>query len=268
MSNIFLDIIFVTVFNFGLAGIAWATFICQGVSCILALILVFLRLNKIKTEGKTKLFSKRLFKDISLIAIPSILQQSFVSVGNVIIQGVINGFGSAAMAGYSASIKLNNLVITSLTTVGNGISNFTAQNIGAQKFTRVKEGFYAGLKLVWTLCVPIVIIYLFAGKYIVYAFIDSPTDMAMEVALQILNILAPFYFVVSTKLVSDGILRGAGMMNKFMAATFIDLFLRVTLSIVLSEWLGIIGIWISWPVGWIIGTSISVLFYKSGKWNK
>ena len=83
-----------------------------------------------------------------MIAVPSILQQSFISVGNIVIQGVINSFGSGVMAGYSASVKLNNLVITSLTTLGNGISNFTAQNIGASKMERVRSGFKAGLKLV------------------------------------------------------------------------------------------------------------------------
>lgn len=267
VSNIGVDILFVTAFRMGVSGVAWATFICQGISCVLALIVVFKRFSGIKTEGKIKLFSWGLFKRFAVIAIPSILQQSFISVGNIIIQSVINGFGAAVMAGYSAAVKLNNMVITSLTTLGNGISNFTAQNLGAAKFDRIKSGFRAGLKLVWVLCAPIVLLYELLGRQLVGIFLESPTGTALDAGFQFLAIISPFYFVVATKLVSDGILRGAGMMKQFMTATFTDLILRVTLAEVLSLTpLGTTGIWTSWPIGWVIATIISVAFYKRAKW--
>lgn len=266
-SNIGMDILFVTAFKMGVAGVAWATFLCQGVSCILALVFVFRRFVGIHTEGRVPVFSGRLLGQISVIAIPSILQQSFISVGNIIIQGVINSFGSSVMAGYSASIKLNNLVITSLTTLGNGVSNYTAQNMGAGKPQRVREGFRAGVKLVWVLCIPLFLLYFFAGKRLVYLFLQEPAGTAMQVGIEILRIFAPFYFIISAKLVADGILRGAGMMGKFMAATFTDLILRVVLAVVLSKTaLGTTGIWMAWPVGWTVATVLSVLFYHTGVW--
>ena len=268
LSNIGMDILFVTAFKMGVAGVAWATFICQGISCILAVVFVFIRLAKIKTTEKSKIFSWKLLGKISVVAIPSILQQSFISVGNIIIQGIINSFGSAVMAGYSASIKLNNLVITSLTTLGNGISNFTAQNLGAQKPERVKEGFKSGIKLVWMLCIPLTILYIFVGKYLLYIFLDNPSGTAMDVGIEILRILAPFYIVVSAKLVADGVLRGAEMMNKFMIATFTDLVLRVVLAKALSIPFGTTGIWLAWPIGWSVATVLSVIFYRTGIWRK
>lgn len=270
LSNIGVDILFVTAFNMGVSGVAWATFICQGVSCVLAMLFVFRRLATIKTQEKPAVFSWNLFKRIAVVAVPSILQQSFISVGNIIIQGIINNFGASVMAGYSASIKLNNLVITSLTTLGNGISNFTAQNLGAGKLKRVSEGFRAGLKLVWLLCVPLTLLYLFAGKYLVYVFMDNPTGTAMDVGVEILRILSPFYFVVSAKLAADGVLRGAGMMKKFMIATFTDLILRVVLAEVLSriQELGATGIWLAWPIGWTVAMVVSILFYRTGSWRK
>lgn len=268
LSNIGMDILFVTAFKMGVAGVAWATFICQGISCILAVAFVFIRLAKIKTTEKSKIFSWKLLGKISVVAIPSILQQSFISVGNIIIQGIINSFGSAVMAGYSASIKLNNLVITSLTTLGNGISNFTAQNLGAQKPERVKEGFKSGIKLVWMLCIPLTILYIFVGKYLLYIFLDNPSGTAMDVGIEILRILAPFYIVVSAKLVADGVLRGAEMMNKFMIATFTDLVLRVVLAKALSIPFGTTGIWLAWPIGWSVATVLSVIFYRTGIWRK
>ena len=269
LSNIGVDILFVTAFDMGVAGVAWATFLCQGISCVLALVVVFHRFRKIRTEGKIQIFSWQLFGSFAVVAVPSILQQSFISVGNIVIQSVINGFGPAVMAGYSASVKLNNMVITSLTTLGNGISNFTAQNLGAAKYDRIKAGFRAGLKLVWALCIPLVLLYEFAGKWLVYIFLESPTGAAMDTGVLFLRIVSPFYFVVAAKLVSDGILRGAGMMKKFMIATFTDLVLRVALAEILSRTaLGTTGIWLSWPIGWTIAAILSILFYVTVKWGQ
>ena len=269
LSNIGMDILFVEAFDMGVAGVAWATFLCQGVSCVLAVVVVLLRLRKIHTEGKVRVFSGELLKRFILIAVPSTLQQSFVSIGNIIIQSVINGFGTDVMAGYSAAVKLNNLVITSFTTLGNGISNFAAQNIGAGKMERVKAGFIAGLKLVWLLCAPILLLYFIWGKGLMGFFLDEPTELALSTGVIFLRILSPFYFVVSAKLVADGILRGAGMMKQFMMATFTDLILRVVLAFVLSGTvLGSTGIWCAWPVGWCVATAMSIRFYHGGKWNR
>ena len=265
VSNIGMDILFVTVFKMGVAGVAWATFLCQGVSCLLAITVVFRRFSKIETAEKPKIFSRRLLGKIMIIAVPSILQQSFVSVGNIIIQGIINSFGAAVMAGYSASIKLNNLVITSLSTVGNGISNFTAQNLGAGKLKRIKEGWRSGLTLVWVIAVPLSVIYFFAGKYLVYIFLNNPTGTATKVGVEILKIISPFYSFVAAKLATDGVLRGLGKMNRFMAATFTDLALRVILAFALSKPLGATGIWLAWPIGWLAATLLSVVFYKTLK---
>ena len=262
-ANIAVDILFVKAFHMGVSGVAWATYLCQGASCVLAITVVFARLKKISLDEKPLMFSKDIFKKFVAIAVPSILQQSFISVGNIIIQGVINGFGSSVMAGYSAAVKLNNLVITSFTTLGNGISNYTAQNLGAKKLHRIKDGFRAGVKLVWLLSAPLFLVYFFAGRWLLYLFMDEPTATAIQTGIYFLRILSPFYFVVSAKLVADGILRGSGMMKKFMIATFTDLILRVTLAILLSRVLGSIGIWCAWPIGWSVATALSIRFYQS-----
>ena len=260
LSNIAVDILFVTALDMGVAGVAWATFLCQGVSCVLAVVVVFHRFTRIQTAEKPDVFSWALLKKIAVVAVPSILQQSFISVGNILIQGVINTFGSAVIAGYAAAVKLNNLVITSFTTLGNGISNYTAQNIGAGKHSRVKAGFRAGVGMVWMLCVPLTLLYFLGGGYLLRIFLDGQTGTAAEVGILFLRILAPFYFVISAKLVSDGVLRGAGRMKQFMAATFTDLILRVILAKVLSIPFGSTGIWCAWPVGWTVATVLSIIF--------
>lgn len=268
-ANIGVDIWFVKAFQMGVAGVAWATFLCQGISCVLAMFVVFRRLAKIEGKEKAAIFDTQILMQIVEIAIPSTLQQSFISLGNIVIQSIINGFGAPVMAGYSAAVKLNNLVITSFTTLGNGISNYTAQNLGAKKLARIKEGFRVGIKMVWMLSLPLFLLYFFGGSIVLKLFMDQPTELAMQTGLNFLRILSPFYFVVSAKLVADGILRGAGMMSRFMVATFTDLILRVVLAFVFSKTaLGATGIWCAWPIGWCVATVISIWFYRRGPWQQ
>ena len=268
-SNIAVDILFVTAFKMGVAGVAWATFLCQGVSCVLAVAVVMRRLKRIEAPGKRVLFSMGMLKRFLTIAVPSILQQSFISIGNILIQSVINGFGASTIAGYAAGVKLNNLVITSFTTIGNGVSNYTAQNLGAGKLDRVSSGFKAAVRLVWTLALPLIFLYFFGGSLLLRLFMDTSVAEGMRVGLIYLRILAPFYPVVSLKLTADGVLRGAGRMGSFMIATFTDLILRAVLSFILSATaLGSTGIWCAWPIGWCVGTAVSIAFYLRGPWRR
>ena len=264
-SNILVDILFVTAFGMGVEGVAWATFLCQGVSMALAVLAVFRRLKALPTDGYAPRFSLPIFRQLTAIAVPSILQQSSISVGNIVIQGIINGFGSSVIAGYSAAIKLNNMVITSLTTLGNGISSYTAQNLGANQPDRVRAGFRAGIGLVWLLCLPLTALYVFAGPALVGVFLKSAEGLALESGVSFLRIVAPFYFVVAAKLVSDGVLRGSGLMKQFMAATFTDLVLRIVFAFILSPRMGYRGIWSAWPVGWIVGTALSIWLFASAQ---
>ncbi len=264
-ANILVDILFVTAFGMGVEGVAWATFLCQTVSMVLAVLAVFKRLKFLPADIPAPRFSLPVFRQLVVIAVPSILQQSSISVGNIIIQGLINGFGSSVIAGYSAAIKLNNMVITSLTTLGNGISSYTAQNLGAKLPERVQAGFFAGLKLVWMLCLPLTALYFFAGPALVSVFLKSAEGLALESGVSFLRIVAPFYFVVAAKLVSDGVLRGSGLMTQFMIATFTDLVLRIVFAFILSPGMGYRGIWSAWPVGWIVGAALSIVFFTSAQ---
>ena len=262
-----MDIWFVAGLHMGVAGVAWATFICQGVSCLLSLFFVFKRLRTVKTVKKAPLFSGKICGKFLKVAVPSTLQQSFISIGNIVIQSAINGFGPGVMAGYSAGIKLNNLVITSFSTIGNGMSNYAAQNYGADKPDRIHAGFRAGLKMVWIISLPLVFLYVVCSKWLLLFFMGDPSQEAMHSGIMLLRIIAPFYFVISAKLVADGILRGTGRMVQFMIATFTDLVLRVVLALFLSQTrLGSTGIWCAWPVGWAVATFLSLRFYSQGPW--
>ena len=268
-ANIFMDILFVTAFSMGVDGVAWATFICQGVSCILANAVLVKRISSM-TKGleKGRLFDRRMFFKFIYLAVPSILQQSFVSVGNILVQTIINSFGSAVIAGYSAAIKLNNLVITSTTTLANAVSSFTSQNIGAAKYERVVSGWRVGIAFTECMLIPIILLFTLGADLVLRIFLDDVSSLTMATGRSFLLIVAPFYLVVAIKNISDAVLRGAGDMKPFMADTFIDLLLRVGLSWLFSSYWGTVGIWLSWPVGWSVATVISIFFYLSGHWKK
>ncbi len=268
IGNIVLDLLFVAGFHWGVAGVAWATFLAQGAACVLAFATLLGRLRRIHADGPSARFSPQMLMDVGRIAVPSILQQSFISVGNIFIQGLVNSYGSAVIAGYSAAVKLNTFTITSFTTLANGLSSFTAQNVGAARFERVRGGLKAGLVMAFAVAVPFFAAFFFLSESVMRIFLGEPGGLAMRTGATFLRIVSPFYFVISVKLMADGVLRGAGAMRDFMIATFTDLVLRVALSFVLAGLMkDTTGIWLSWPIGWTVAAACSVAFYMSGCWK-
>lgn len=197
LGNIGLDVLFVAVLSWGVAGVAWATFIAQGIACVLALLSFRIRLRELKSTERAPLFSFSLLKKISMIAVPSILQQSFVSVGNIFIQGLVNSYGSGVIAGYSAAIRLNTFVITGFSTLGNGVSGFTAQNLGAGHFERLRDGFKAGLKMAFLVAAPFFAAYFFLGRLMMQFFLEDTGSGALQTGVIFLRIVSPFYFVAA-----------------------------------------------------------------------
>lgn len=270
IGNIILDLVFVVVFKMGVSGVAWATFLAQGISSFLAFFTLMIRLKAIKATEPHSFFCFIMLKTISKIAIPSILQQSFISIGNLMIQGLINSYGSSVIAGYSAAVKLNTFAIMSFTTLANGLSSFSAQNIGAAKLERVKKGFHSALIMASCVFVPFFIAFFFFSPSMIRIFLDSSNTNSevIEIGTNFLRIVSPFYLIILVKLMADGVLRGAGAMGAFMIATFSDLIIRVVLSYILSNFFGPTGIWWSWPVGWCIATVMSAMFYAQGVWKR
>lgn len=260
VGNIILDYVFVAVFKWGVSGVAWATFIAQGVACILSLINLKRKINCIKTAQKPAMFSVKMLRRVTLYAVPSILQQSFVSVGNIFVQYLVNGFGSSCIAGYSAAIKLNTFAITGFSTLSNGLSSYVAQNYGAGKLERIKKGYKSGIIMASIVAIPFIVCYFCLPETMLGLFLDEGGIKASEIGIKFLRIVSPFYIFVGIKIMSDGTLRGKGNMLGFMITTFSDLILRVILAFILSAPYGSTGIWLSWPVGWLVSTLLSVVF--------
>lgn len=268
----------------GVTGLALATLIAQACAGIISLILVLVRLKKLIVTDPVpshpgfdfkKFFSTRILKSIILMAFPGVCQQSFVSVGQLFVQNLINGFGEQTIAAYTAAMKINTFCISCIVTVANAIASFTAQNLGAGDIKRVKKGMYsAALILIgFSLCIVAIVAPL--ANQLVELFVNSSetsgTISVSEVIAtgsQFLWITCPFYVFIAIKTSTDGVIKGAGCLFQFMVSTFADLILRVALSYILAPSLGFLGVCISWPIGWVIGTALSVGLYLSRSWEK
>ena len=270
IGNIFLDLIFVICLDLGVAGVAWATFLAQGIASVLALLSLIHRLKELQTAQTYEKFSLPMLTQVTIVAVPSILQQCFISVGNLFVQSAVNSYGSAVVAGFSACQKLNVFCVTCMTTLSNGLSSFTAQNLGAKKAERVTEGFQAGALLGVIVCVPFFLFYFFCSERAMGLFMEESSKEAIQAGVDFLKIVTPFYFIVIFKVMCDGVLRGASAMLQFMTGTFADLFLRVAFAFLFSKGFGLgpMGIWMAWPIGWTLSTLISYFFYRRKPWEK
>ena len=273
LGNIGLDLLFVLAFGMGVPGLAWATFIAQGAAAALCIVTLIVRLRRLgnctdEEKSRYKLFSKILLVQMLAVAIPSVLQQSFISVGNMFIQALVNGHGERVLAGYTAAIKLNTFFLTTITTVSGALSSFTAQNLGARKPERIKKGLLASVAMALCLIVPFSLFYLIFPRAALMLFMDDVSGEAMATGTLFLRIVTPFYAVVSIKLICDAVLRGAESMKLFMVTTFADLLIRVALCFIADPFMGTSGLWMSWPIGWGASAVISVVFYLTGIWDK
>lgn len=269
VGNIVLDLLFVIQFRMGVAGVAWATLIAQAVSAMLALCIILKRLNHFTTAIHFPVFSPAMLKRMTKIAVPSILQQSFVSVGNLFLQTKINSFGSDVIAGYSAAIKLNVFAITCFNTISNSISSFTAQNLGARQIERVKKAIRVSYSMIFLVTAPFVICYFFFGPQLMELFVKGESKAVIQVGTIFLKIVSPFYLIIALKIVVDGVMRGAAEMFPFVLSTLLDFITRIVLAYVLADVLhSSTGIWMAWPFSWIVGTGVSYSYFLRGTWKR
>lgn len=267
VANVALDYIFVAEYGWGVAGAAWATFITQGLACIFAVLTLIIRLGKMKSE-KYEIFSFTMLRNLTRVSSQTITQQSFVSVGNMLVQWLINGYGSAVIAGFSAVVKLNTFAITSIYTMSRAMSAFTAQNVGAGNYDRVKKGFRAAILVSSAVAGLFTVAYMLFGDFFISMFLETGSSSeALKIGTECIKIISSFYVVVSVKMVSDAVTSGAGAMKLFAIATFTDLLLRVALSYALAPFFDMMGVASSWIIGWAVAAIMSYCFYRFGNWK-
>lgn len=269
LLNIFLDLLFVIQYHRGVEGVATATLIAQGISAVISFVLL---LKKTKTyahaPGDFKLYDGKMMLSMMRVAIPSILQQSIVHMGILLVQSVVNTFGSAVMAGYSAATRIESISIVPMLAMGNAMSTFTAQNMGAGNIRRVKQGYkvcygaLAGFAIV--LCGVIQIF----GHTFVSAFLDTGASLAAyETGMAYSGFISYFFILIGLKSTTDGLLRGAGDVAAFTIANLANLTIRVFVANYFAPRYGVEFVWFAVPIGWAVNYIISFTWYLTGRWS-
>jgi len=265
--NIILDLFMVTVLHLGVAGVSLATLISQGVATLISFFVLVRILKRFPSET-VQLFSEREFSRMFKIALPSILQQSVVSIGMMLVQSVVNAFGSSVLAGFSAAMRIESICVVPMIAIGNAVSSFTAQNLGANKEERVVKGYKASNLMVFFFGLVICFILELFNTSIIGVFLGSHgTAEALKVGENYLSFMGWFYCIIGIKMAVDGLLRGAGDMKMFTIANLANLFVRVTVSVLLAPVFGISMVWVSVPFAWFLNFLISFYQYKTGHWK-
>lgn len=274
--NVALDLYMVRVLFLEVAGVAIATVIAQGLSALLSLGLLLHHLKRYKEcdtrekcAGKVKLYDTDMLLRGTRIAIPSIIQQSIVSIGMLLVQSVVNGFGSSVLAGYSAGMRIESICIVPMIATGNAVSTFTAQNLGAKQKDRVKQGYRAGLCMVAAFAVIICVILQMFHDRIIQIFLEGEGGAeAFVTGNAYLTFIGWFFALIGAKAVTDGLLRGAGDVNVYMVANLVNLTIRVLFANLCAPIFGVAAVWWAVPIGWGANVLISFIRYKSGKWSR
>ncbi len=268
--NVFLDLYMVIVLKMGVAGVAIATVFAQGISAIISFIILLKTIKVYETSSeKIAIFDVRMLKRMVVISIPSILQQSIVSIGMVLVQSVINSFGSAVLAGYSAGTRIETICIVPMIATGNAMSTFTAQNLGAGRYKRVHEGYFAAYRIILSFAFAIAIIIAIFYAPIISVFLDMESGSeAFNIGISYLRFIGYFFAFIGFKSITDGVLRGAGDMTVFTISNLINLSIRVLVAFKLTSVWGVGAVWYAIPMGWAANYIISFSYYRTGKWNQ
>ena len=236
--NILMDLWMVAGLGLGVFGAALATLIAQGISAVFSFIIFFCRMRQ--------------------IAIPSILQQSTVSIGMMIVQAVVNPFGTQALAGYAATMRVENVFSLIFVSIGNAVSPYVSQNLGAKKIGRIKKGYHAALVLDICFAVLAFIVIETLHTHISSLFLGKDgTALAYQVSGDYMKWLGYFFIFMGIKMATDGVLRGLGIMRPFLIANMVNLAIRLSVALICAPRFGIAFVWLAVPAGWFANFLIS-----------
>jgi len=266
--NIFLDLLFVLVFRWGVAGAAWATVLSQGVSLLAGILYMQRSTHEVlHIHLKRIRFDREIFRTMLRIGLPSGLQQSLVSLGFIALTRIVTPFGTNVIAGYTAASRLDSFAIMPAMTLSVAISTFVGQNLGAGKLERVMKGYLSTLLFAGGIAAAITAVMVLFKVKLIQIFNADPA--VVRIGAEYLVIVSAFYVVFTGMFITGGVLRGAGDTLTQMFITLCALwFIRIPASAFLASHIGTNGIWWGIPAGWVVGFSISFVYFLGGRWKR
>ena len=253
--NIVMDLWMVTGLGLGVFGAALATLIAQGISAVFSLLIFFYRMRRYKSAFAW--FGREL-RSMLQIAVPSVLQQSTVSIGMMIVQAVVNPFGTQALAGYAATMRVENVFSLIFVSIGNAVSPYVSQNLGAGKPQRIKKGYHAALVLDVCFAALAFLVIETLHMQISSLFLGKDgTALAYQVSGDYMRWLGYFFIFMGIKMATDGVLRGLGIMRPFLIANMVNLAIRLSVALICAPRFGIDFVWLAVPAGWFANFLVS-----------
>ncbi len=260
--NIALDIIFIAQFNMGIKGAAWATVISQGVSTILCIIFMFYKFPILRLKKEDWKVSFEFLYEHLRVGIPMGFQMSVLTVGVIALQYVLNGFGSISVAAFTTAMRVDQMFSQTLLAISATVAVFTAQNYGANKMSRIREGARASVLLAGIVSIISMIIIVLFSDDIVSLFMSEPNQEVIHLAEIYLHIIVIFYFFLGVLLIYRNILQGMGNVMAPLASGAAELVARTLCAFILGHYFKYLGICFATPCAWVAAAIVLYLGYK------
>ena len=266
VANVLLDLLFVIVFKWGVAGAAWATIVSQGLSFLLCVMYVNHKHEIIRVRLHFSDFDRKIFGQCLRLGLPTGLQQMFVGAGNTAMMGIVSGFGTNVIAAYTAATRIDMFASIPIMNFSGALTTFVGQNISVGNFNRIHRGLRSTLLMSLGSVILINLSIILLAGPLIGVFTSDP--QVIEYGRVCLIIMNSFYFIFAIMFTFNGLLRGAGAAVVPMLTTLLSLWIvRVPTAALFSKWFGEVGIWWAVPIGWFLGAVVSICYYFSGKWK-
>lgn len=267
--NIVLDLLFVIGLHFGVMGAALATVIAQAVSALLGCIYAVKKLKFLQIKRENLVFDRDMFRMTARYSVLTSVQQSIMNFGILMVQGLVNTFGATAMAAFAAAVKIDSFAYMPVQEFGNAFSTYVAQNVGAAKTDRVKQGVHAAIRTIILFCIIISSVVLIFARQLIMIFVSASETAIIDIGAQYLYIVGIFYVLIGFLFMFYGFYRGIGQHSMSIILTILSLGTRVALAYLLAPTaIGLVGIWWAIPIGWAIADLVGFLVYGRGKWTR
>ncbi len=267
VCNIVLDILFIVFFRWGIAGAAYATILSMAISSALCFVYCIRKIEFLHFELRNITFNKRIFYLTTNYSLLTSIQQSIMNFGILMIQGLVNSFGTQIMAAFAVAVKIDTIAYIPMQDYGNAFSTYIAQNKGAGQTNRIKDGFKVSMGLITIFGLVIsALVWIFASK-LMLLFVAPGEIEVIATGITYLRIEGVFYFLIGYLFMFYGFYRGLGRMKMSVVLTVISLGTRVLLAYSFAGVFGTRIIWYSIVIGWILADLVGLLYYKKIKNN-
>ena len=261
--NIVLDLLFILVFDMGVGGAALATVIAQGVSAIGLMLYVLGRRPELRLRKEDMHFDRVSVKEIVSFSSLTCVQQSVMNFGILMVQGLVNSFGTAVMAAFAAAVKIDSFAYMPVQEFGNAFSTFVAQNFGAGKQARIRRGVRSAFvtSVLFSLAVSVAVFLL--ARPLMLIFVRAEEMEIIRIGVQYLRIEGAFYFGIGILFLLYGYYRAIRRPGMSVVLTVLSLGTRVVLAYALAAIpsVGVTGIWWSIPIGWALADAVGIIYY-------